>query len=66
MPVLLLMVVYCTIFHLFSLLNGHEACELGHNRVLLTNVDDVRLAISLQDLTIKSKYMLTFVLSVQQ
>ena len=36
--------------HLLSLLNGYKASELGHNGVLLTNVDDVRLAVTFDDL----------------
>ena len=36
--------------HLLSLLNGYKASELGHNGVLLTDIDDVRLAVSFDDL----------------
>ena len=36
--------------HLLSLLNGYKASEPRHNGVFLTDVDDVRLAITFDDL----------------
>ena len=40
--------------HLLSLLNGYKASELGHNGVFLTDVDDVRLAVTFDDLHVYS------------
>ncbi len=36
------------LFIFFSLFNGHKACELGHNGVVLADVDDVRLSVPLE------------------